>query len=412
MHGASRRTIGFAQVERSDSIFVPGKRLPMNRPAGVRADDDPKVEPFMLHSPNTRASARAATMAHAHADVTSRHPLVLGIALGAVLSVAITAGTASSAAAAVDAHSDAVASLITVTDAEADAPTTGAIAMSVPLADITQDAQTAVATAQTVVADAAALTAEVAASGLTLDAATTTTAIDTSALEVGIADLAVAVDVEAAEPAVDAPATAAATPVPADAAAPAETVAPAESATATGTAAPATAAEFAAAAAEAEAEEKAPLELVLDTAEITADAAAVAAATTTLREALTAAQKAAAEKKAAEERAAAAAAAANTPEGAKATARAMAASKYGWGDGEFSCLESLWTKESGWNYKAYNPSGATGIPQSLPGDKMASAGADWRTNATTQIAWGLGYIDSVYGSPCSAWGHSQATNWY
>jgi len=398
MHGASRRTIGFAQVERSDSIFVPGKRLPMNRPAGVRADDDPKVEPFMLHSPNTRASARAATMAHAHADVTSRHPLVLGIALGAVLSVAITAGTASSAAAAVDAHSDAVTSLATVSDADRYAPATGAVGMALPLADITEDAQVAVETAQAAVADAAALTAEVASSGLALDAVTTT--IDTTTLEAGIADLAVVV-VDTTEPAADAEPTADAELTAADASTAAGAATPT---------APATAAEFAASAAEAE--EKAPIELVLDTADVTADAAAVAAATTTLREALTAAQKAAAEKKAAEERAAAAAAAANTPEGAKATARAMAASKYGWGDGEFSCLESLWTKESGWNYKAYNPSGATGIPQSLPGDKMASAGADWRTNATTQIAWGLSYIDSVYGSPCSAWGHSQATNWY
>ncbi|WP_406249529.1 phospholipase [Microbacterium sp. M] len=336
-------------------------------------------------------------MAHAHADVTSRHPLVLGIALGAVLSVAITAGTASSAAAAVDAHSDAVTSLATVSDADRYAPATGAVGMALPLADITEDAQVAVETAQAAVADAAALTAEVASSGLALDAVTTT--IDTTTLEAGIADLAVVVDTT--EPAADAEPTADAELTAADASTTAGAATPT---------APATAAEFAASAAEAE--EKAPIELVLDTADVTADAAAVAAATTTLREALTAAQKAAAEKKAAEERAAAAAAAANTPEGAKATARAMAASKYGWGDGEFSCLESLWTKESGWNYKAYNPSGATGIPQSLPGDKMASAGADWRTNATTQIAWGLSYIDSVYGSPCSAWGHSQATNWY
>lgn len=116
--------------------------------------------------------------------------------------------------------------------------------------------------------------------------------------------------------------------------------------------------------------------------------------------------------KAAAEAAAAALAAANTPDGAKATARSLAAAEYGWGDDQFSCLESLWTKESGWNLEAYNPSGATGIPQALPGDKMASAGADWQTNATTQITWGLGYIDDVYGSPCAAWGHSQANNWY
>jgi len=111
------------------------------------------------------------------------------------------------------------------------------------------------------------------------------------------------------------------------------------------------------------------------------------------------------------EAAAAAAAAANTPDGAKATARQLLG-EFGWGGDQFSCLESLWTKESGWNYQAYNPSGATGIPQSLPGSKMASAGADWQSNATTQIRWGLGYIKSVYGTPCSAWGHSQSTNWY
>jgi hypothetical protein len=106
-------------------------------------------------------------------------------------------------------------------------------------------------------------------------------------------------------------------------------------------------------------------------------------------------------------------AAANTPDGAKATARQLAAETYGWGDGQFSCLSSLWSKESGWNYRAYNAgSGATGIPQALPGSKMASFGGDWATNARTQIAWGLDYISRAYGSPCAAWGHSQATNWY
>ena len=111
--------------------------------------------------------------------------------------------------------------------------------------------------------------------------------------------------------------------------------------------------------------------------------------------------------------AAAALAQANTPDGARAIARSMAASRYGWGDGQFSCLQSLWQKESGWNYKAYNKGGgATGIPQALPGSKMAAAGADWQTNAATQIAWGLSYIKGSYGSPCAAWGHSQAVNWY
>ena len=130
-------------------------------------------------------------------------------------------------------------------------------------------------------------------------------------------------------------------------------------------------------------------------------------------EAAAAAAAAAEKAKREAEAAAAALAAANTPEGAKATARQIASSEYGWGGDQFSCLESLWTKESGWNYQAYNgSSGATGIPQSLPGDKMASAGADWQTNAATQIRWGLGYIAAAYGTPCSAWGHSQATDWY
>jgi len=86
---------------------------------------------------------------------------------------------------------------------------------------------------------------------------------------------------------------------------------------------------------------------------------------------------------------------------------------YGWGDDQFSCLVALWNKESGWNYQAYNASsGAYGIPQALPGSKMASAGADWQTNAATQISWGLGYISGRYGSPCGAWDHSQSVGWY
>lgn len=88
-------------------------------------------------------------------------------------------------------------------------------------------------------------------------------------------------------------------------------------------------------------------------------------------------------------------------------------SAHGWNDDEFRCLVALWQKESGWNPYAENPSsGAYGIPQSLPGNKMASAGADWQTNPATQIQWGLGYIAGRYGSPCGAWGHSQAHNWY
>lgn len=104
---------------------------------------------------------------------------------------------------------------------------------------------------------------------------------------------------------------------------------------------------------------------------------------------------------------------ANTPDGARAFAAALAASQYGWGADQFQCLDKLWQKESGWSYTAYNASsGATGIPQSLPGSKMATAGADWQTNAKTQITWGLGYIKGAYGTPCSAWSHSQSMNWY
>lgn len=104
---------------------------------------------------------------------------------------------------------------------------------------------------------------------------------------------------------------------------------------------------------------------------------------------------------------------ANTPDGARATARQLAASEHGWGESQFSCLASLWQKESGWSHTAYNTSsGATGIPQALPGSKMAAAGSDWATNATTQIRWGLDYIARGYGTPCSAWSHSQSVNWY
>ncbi|MFJ6652598.1 lytic transglycosylase domain-containing protein [Microbacterium sp. NPDC091313] len=101
----------------------------------------------------------------------------------------------------------------------------------------------------------------------------------------------------------------------------------------------------------------------------------------------------------------------NSPAGAQATARSMLSAR-GWGDDQFSCLVSLWNKESGWRVNASNPSGAYGIPQALPGSKMSSAGADWQTSAATQISWGLGYISGRYGTPCGAWSHSQANGWY
>ena len=85
----------------------------------------------------------------------------------------------------------------------------------------------------------------------------------------------------------------------------------------------------------------------------------------------------------------------------------------GWGQEQYNCLVALWSRESNWRVNASNPSsGAYGIPQALPGSKMASAGADWQTNPATQIAWGLSYISSRYGSPCGAWAHSEAVRWY
>ncbi|MDD7928912.1 lytic transglycosylase domain-containing protein [Microbacterium thalli] len=102
----------------------------------------------------------------------------------------------------------------------------------------------------------------------------------------------------------------------------------------------------------------------------------------------------------------------NSPGAAQQAASSMLGD-FGWGQDQFSCLVSLWNKESGWNYQAYNSgSGAFGIPQALPGSKMASAGGDWQTSAVTQVRWGLGYISGRYGSPCGAWGHSQSVGWY
>jgi hypothetical protein len=96
----------------------------------------------------------------------------------------------------------------------------------------------------------------------------------------------------------------------------------------------------------------------------------------------------------------------------KSIARALLSS-FGWDESQFGCLDSLWERESHWNPSAENSSsGAYGIPQSLPGSKMASVAADWRTNPVTQIKWGLGYIQDRYGSPCGAWGHSESNGWY
>ena len=104
---------------------------------------------------------------------------------------------------------------------------------------------------------------------------------------------------------------------------------------------------------------------------------------------------------------------ARTPDGAREVAKILMDDKYDWGNGQYSCLDELWTKESHWNYKASNRrSGAHGIPQALPATKMDSAGTDWRTNPVTQLSWGLRYIEVRYDTPCKAWAKFKRSNWY
>jgi len=134
------------------------------------------------------------------------------------------------------------------------------------------------------------------------------------------------------------------------------------------------------------------------------------------RAAARAAAQAAAQKRAqqqAAQQAQASAPSSSAPSGSPQQIASAMLGSYGWGQDQFGCLDSLWSHESGWNPSASNPSsGAYGIPQALPGSKMSSAGSDWATNAATQIRWGLGYIKSLYGSPCGAWSHEQATGYY
>lgn len=86
---------------------------------------------------------------------------------------------------------------------------------------------------------------------------------------------------------------------------------------------------------------------------------------------------------------------------------------FGWSHRQFRYLDWLWSRESSWNVGAANPdSGAFGIPQAVPGAKMASAGPDWQTSARTQIRWGLEYIRGRYGSPRNAWDHEVSAGWY
>lgn len=94
-------------------------------------------------------------------------------------------------------------------------------------------------------------------------------------------------------------------------------------------------------------------------------------------------------------------------------ARQMMKNQFGWGDAEFTCYNNIIMRESKWDVYADNPtSSAYGIPQALPGSRMASEGADWKTNPATQIRWGLKYVRDRYGSPCSAWSFKAAHGWY
>jgi hypothetical protein len=104
---------------------------------------------------------------------------------------------------------------------------------------------------------------------------------------------------------------------------------------------------------------------------------------------------------------------ARTPNGAKYVARQIMQSEYNWGKTQFACLNNLWTKESNWNYKARNPrTGAHGIPQSYPANRMEIISSDWRKNPVTQMRWGLRYIEIRYDNPCRAWSKFKRSNYY
>jgi len=104
---------------------------------------------------------------------------------------------------------------------------------------------------------------------------------------------------------------------------------------------------------------------------------------------------------------------ARTPLGAKKVAKSILLNEYGFSEKEYKCLNSLWTKESNWNYKARNKSsGAHGIPQALPASKMNVVSTDWRTNPVTQIRWGLRYISIRYETPCKALAKHKRSNYY
>ena len=99
--------------------------------------------------------------------------------------------------------------------------------------------------------------------------------------------------------------------------------------------------------------------------------------------------------------------------GAKKVTKSIMDAEYQWGEDEYACLNRLWTKESHWNYKAHNyKSGAHGIPQALPANKMEIISTDWRKNPVTQMRWGLRYIEIRYETPCKAWAKFKRSNYY
>jgi hypothetical protein len=147
--------------------------------------------------------------------------------------------------------------------------------------------------------------------------------------------------------------------------------------------------------------------------EVAAEKAAVAKAAKAKAAAKADAAKAAKARAAANAAVKTQAASVTTPSGSPQQIAQQMLGQFGWSGSQFSCLSPLWAHESGWSVSAENPSsGAYGIPQALPGSQMASAGGDWRTNAATQIKWGLTYIQGRYGSPCGAWAHEQSAGWY
>lgn len=94
-------------------------------------------------------------------------------------------------------------------------------------------------------------------------------------------------------------------------------------------------------------------------------------------------------------------------------AKQILKNKYGYGSDQYACFNNIIMRESMWVIDATNPSsGAYGIPQALPGTRMASVASDWRTNPATQISWAIGYMKDRYGSPCGAWGFKSGNGWY